>query len=73
MFDLATLILDKNQQNLQTGIFRCEETIPILDLRTPPSNILNIRGKYLRQFVQEMDEKKQKKNNRCCKALNVNT
>ena len=49
-----------------------KETSPILGSRTSTSNILNKRGKNLRQFIQEMGEKKNW-NHRCCTALYVNT
>ena len=49
------------------------ETSLILDPRNSTNNILNRRGKKLRQFIRKKDQKKEKKNNRCCKALCVNT
>ena len=49
------------------------ETSPILDSCASTSNTLNRGGKILRQFVQKMVEKNDKKNDRCCKASCVNT
>ena len=47
-----------------------KETSPFLDPQTSTSNILNRRGKSVRQFVQKIGKKK--KNPWCCKALWVN-
>ena len=38
-----------------------KEPNPILDSRTSTSNVLNRRGKNLRQFVQGIGQKKEKK------------
>ena len=48
-----------------------KETSPILDLRTLTRNILNRRGKSLRQFFKKMVEK-EKKRTRCGNALCLN-
>ena len=48
-------------------------TNPIFDPRDSASNILNRRWITLHYFVQRVGKRKKKKDNRCCKALYLNT